>query len=413
VTSRETGPWGRPLDDVTVLALEQMQAIPFATQLLARLGADVIKVETPGRGDSGRTSKPAITWPNGEEAGATFLRNNLGKRSVAVDYTTERGRQLVLDLAAKVDVVCENLGPGRAEKFGLGYDDLRAVNPKLVYVSVTGFGKLDPSPYANWPAYAAVGEAMSGMYEFARLPHQDPIINPLGGIGDTGTALYALVGLLAALRHRDRMGEGQFVDVAMYDSMLSLLDLSFNYWSLGLRREPDAPRRVPLILSSFRTGDGFVILQVPRPYQLSRLVGLLGHPEWEQQEEFGPGRWPDAYEPIIRPALEEWSKDMTNLEAARALAEAGIPAGPCYTAEQVIADEHVKLRQMIVEIPRTDGVDQPVLVAGNPIKMTKLAEEPDRPLPMLGEHTDEVLAELLGLDQAAVDELRQTGVVGS
>ena len=156
--NQEAARWGRPLDGVRILALEQMQALPFATQLLARLGADVIKVEMPGRGDSGRAAKPAIVRENGEAVGATFVRNNLSKRSIAVDYTTDRGRQLVADLAAKVDVVCENLGPGRAEKFGLGYDDLS--NPRLVYVSITGFGSLDPSPYAKWPAYAGVTEAM-------------------------------------------------------------------------------------------------------------------------------------------------------------------------------------------------------------------------------------------------------------
>jgi len=406
----EAARWGRPLDGIRILALEQMQALPFATQLLARLGADVIKVEMAGRGDASRLSRPAMVRENGETVGATFVRNNLNKRSVAVDYTTDRGRQVVADLAGQVDVVCENLGPGRAEKFGLAYDDLR--RPGLIYLSISGFGTLDESPYAKWPAYACVAEAMSGMYEFSRRPHQDPVINPLGGTGDTGTGLYAVIGLLAALRHRDVTGEGQFVDVAIYDSMLSLIDLAYNYWSMGVRPEPDEPRRLPVIAGSFRARDGFVMLQIARAHQLQRLVDLLGHPEWTEQDEFADGRWPDTYEPIVRPALEAWAKDRSNLDAARALAEAGIPAGPCYAGSQVVDDEHVKLRRMVVEIPRTDGVDEPVLVAGNPIKMTKVVEGPDRPLPLLGEHTDEILGDLLGLDGDAVDELRRAGVIG-
>jgi crotonobetainyl-CoA:carnitine CoA-transferase CaiB-like acyl-CoA transferase len=405
--NQEAARWGRPLDGVRILALEQMQALPFATQLLARLGADVVKVELPGRGDSARASKPAIVRENGEAAGATFVRNNLNKRSIAVDYTTDRGRQLVADLADQVDVVGENLGPGRAEKFGLGYDDL--YNQRLIYVSITGFGTLDASPYATWPAYAGVAEAMSGMYEYSRRPHEDPVVNPLGGTGDSGTGLYAVIALLAALRHRDVTGEGQFVDIAIYDSMLSLLDLAYNYWSMGVRRQPDEPQRIPVIAGSFRTGDGFVMLQIARPHQLERLAGLLGHPEWTGQDEFADGRWPDAYEPIVRPALEEWSKNLSNLDAARTLAEAGIPAGPCYSGSQVPDDEHVKLRRMVVEIP--NGVDEPALVGGNPIKMTKMVEGPDRPLPLLGEHTDEVLGELLGLDGDAVDDLRLAGVI--
>ena len=279
----EEGDWGRPLDGVSILALEQMQVLPFATQMLARLGADVIKVEPPGRGDSGRASLPAMVRPNGESLGATFLRNNLNKRSITIDMTTEQGRDLVLDLADKVDVVCENLGPGRADRLGVGWEAVRWRNPRAIYCSISGFGNLDPSPYKKWPAYAVVAEAMSGMYEYARLPHQPPIVNPLGGIGDSGTGFYALVGILAALRHRDRMGEGQFVDIAMYDAMANLLDLAYNYWSLGLRKDPDQPRRLPLILDSFKAADGWVVLQVARPHQFERLCALLGRTEWPKE----------------------------------------------------------------------------------------------------------------------------------
>ncbi len=404
--------WGRPFDGVRVVALEQMQALPFATQLLARLGADVVKVEPPGRGDSGRASSPAITRPNGESVGATFLRNNLDKRSVTIDVTRPAGRQLVLDLATRADVVCENLGPGRAAKVGLAYEDVRLVNPQAIYLSISGFGNLEPSPYRDWPAYAAVAEAMSGIYEYARRPHQPPIINPLGGIGDTGTALYALIGLLAALRHRERIGEGQFVDISMYDAMLSLCDLSYNYWSLGLVRDPEQPVRLPLILDSFRASDGWVVLQVGRPHQFERLAGILGHPEWVGDRRFDDGGWVGQFEPTVRPALEEWAAGRTMLESARALAEAGLAAAPCYAGSQVAADEHVRLRRMVVEVSRTDGVDQPVLVAGNPVKMTKVAEGPDRPMPMLGEHNREVLAEWLELDAGQIDRLGADGVLG-
>jgi crotonobetainyl-CoA:carnitine CoA-transferase CaiB-like acyl-CoA transferase len=398
---------------VTVLALEQMQVLPFATQMLGRLGADVIKVEPPKGGESGRASLPAITRENGEKIGATFLRNNLNKKSVTIDVTTDEGRHLIHELAKKVDIVCENLGPGRAARQGVDYETLSALNPRLIYLSISGFGNLDPSPYAKWPAYACVAEAMSGMYEYARLPHQPPIPNPLGGIGDSGTGLYALVGVLAALRHRDQMGEGQYVDISMYDSMLSLLDLSYNYFSLGLVRNPDEPRRMPLILDSFQANDGWVVMQIARRHQFDRLANLLGHPEWIDDESFAGTGWIDQFLPVVRPALEAWSMTMPMIEAARILAEAGLAAAPCYAGSQVADDEHVKMRNMVIEIPRTDGVQQPVYVAGNPLKMTKMVDGADKDFPYLGEHTEEVLSDLLGLSSAEIARLQASEVIGS
>ena len=165
-----------------------MQALPFATQLMVRLGAEVIKVEEVGRGDSGRTATPSMTRENGEKVGATFVRNNLGKESVAIDFQSDRGRQLVLDLSRKADIVCENLGPGKAKRLGLDYESMSADHPELIYLSISGFGNDGLSPYEKWPAYASVAESMSGIYEYARRPHQPPIINPVGGLETPGPA---------------------------------------------------------------------------------------------------------------------------------------------------------------------------------------------------------------------------------
>src|SRR3954451_15213893 len=203
---------GKPLDGVRILALEQMQALPWATQLLARLGADVVKVESPKGGDSGRASLPAMEDPEGRRVGATFLRNNLDKRSVCVDLKHPDGRQLILDLAPRFDVVAENFKAGALDRMGLGWDDVHAVAPRAVYVSISGFGNTVPSPYDRWPAYAAIAEAMSGIYELKRVDGQPPIVNPVGGLGDIGSAMFAALGILAALRHRDTTGQGQRID---------------------------------------------------------------------------------------------------------------------------------------------------------------------------------------------------------
>jgi crotonobetainyl-CoA:carnitine CoA-transferase CaiB-like acyl-CoA transferase len=404
--------FGRPLDGVRVIALEQMQALPFATQLMTRLGAEVIKVEQVGRGDSGRTATPSMTRENGEKVGATFVRNNLGKESVAIDFQSHRGRQLVLDLSRKSDIVCENLGPGKAKRLGLDYESMSAEHPELIYLSISGFGNDGLSPYEKWPAYASVAEAMSGIYEYARRPHQPPVINPVGGLGDTGTGLFGIIGMLAALRHRDATGLGQHIDVSMFDAMVSICDLAVNYWSMGQYREPDQEFDLPLILDSFPSARGWFIVQVVREHQFERLANLVGHPDWVGDDRFATRQgWRDHFETAIRPAVEAWAADKTNLEAARAFADSGIAAAPCSSAADVAADPHVALHNMLVEVERTDGVEQPVLVAGNPIKMSRVAEGPERFVPLMGEHTDSVLNSVLGLDDQAIDDLIAAGVV--
>jgi crotonobetainyl-CoA:carnitine CoA-transferase CaiB-like acyl-CoA transferase len=404
----------RPLSGVRILALEQMQALPNATQLLSRFGADVIKVEAPERGDSGRAAQPAaVVNPGDAPVGATFLRNNAGKRSIAVDLKDPRGRAVVLELATRVDVVAENLGPGRAERLGLAYDDVRAANRAAVYLSISGFGAAGDSPYATWPAYAAVAEAMSGIYEHARRAGHAPVVNPVGGLGDTGTGLYAVIGVLAALRHRDRTGQGQFVDVSMYDAMLAMCDIVTNFWSLGLRREPDRDLPNPVILDSFRARDGWLMLQVSRRHQFDRFADLLGRPEWKDDERLAtPWGWAEHLEDIVRPAVEAWAGGLGKAEAARQLAEAGIAAAPCNTADDVVADPHVRAHHMLVEIPRFDDVAQPVLGAGNPVKLSAMPDQPSGRVPRLGEDTSAVLGELLGMDETAIKELRSAGVIG-
>ncbi|HEX3842487.1 MAG TPA: CaiB/BaiF CoA-transferase family protein [Acidimicrobiales bacterium] len=406
--------FGRPLDGIRVIALEQMQALPFATQLMARMGAEIIKVEEVGRGDSGRTATPTLTRENGEKVGATFLRNNLGKESVAIDFQSDRGRQLVLDLSQKADIVCENLGPGKAKRLGLDYETMSADHPELIYLSISGFGNDGLSPYEKWPAYASVAEAMSGIYEYSRRPHQPPVINPVGGLGDTGSGMFGVIGVLAALRHRDATGLGQHVDVSMFDSMVAICDLAVNYWSMGQFREPDQEFDLPLILDSFQSAGGWFIVQIVRDHQFERLANLVGHPEWVSDERFATRQgWRDHLEPVIRPAVEAWAADKTNLDAARMFAESGIAAAPCSSAADVAQDPHVALHNMLVELERTDGVDQPVLVAGNPIKMSKVAEGPEKFVPMMGEHTASVLASVLGLDDAAIGELVSSGVIST
>jgi formyl-CoA transferase len=409
ITDGATAPGsGGPLHGVRVLALEQMQALPYATQLLARLGADVVKVEPPGHGDSGRGSLPAITDPHGRRVGATFLRNNLGKRSICVNLKDPRGRDLVLGLAPHFDVIAENSKAGAMRRLGLGYDDIAAVHPAAIYVSVSGFGNTVPTPYADRPAFAPVIEAMSGIYEMKRQGDGPPTPAPVGALGDIGAALYATIGILAALRHRDATGRGQYVDIAMLDSVMAMTDIVTNLWSMGLRKGELGP----LIMHGFRASDGWFVLQVGREQHFEKLAALVGRPEWTSDPRLATRQgWVDHLEDELRPAIEGWAAGMTKAQACEALGAAGIAAGPCLADEEIVADPHVKARDMLVEIPRTDGVEQPVLVPGNPVRMSAAPARAESRPPWLGEHTAAVLSGELGLGEAEIAALHDDGVI--
>ena len=397
----------KPLDGVRVLAAEQMQALPYATQLLGRLGADVVKVEPPA-GESGRGSQPAMLDPEGRPVGATFLRNNLGKRSVAIDLKSERGREVFLQLVPRFDVVAENFKAGTMERLGLGYETVRSVHPAVIYVSVSGFGS-NGSPYGSWPAYASIVEGMSGIYEYTRRPDEPPRANPVGALGDISSALFATIGILAALRHRDATGEGQRVDVAMLDATVAMTDIVTNFASLGLPRQPYPP---PYILDTFRASDGWFVMQLVREHQFERLAETVGHSEWKEDPRLAErSGWGQHLEDVIRPGIESWAAVRTKLEAAEALMSAGVAAGPCLESHEVIADPHLAARNMLVAMSRTDGVEEPVLIPGNPVKLSKVPEEDEHRVPWVGEHTCDVLRTELGLDDAQLAALAEAGII--
>jgi crotonobetainyl-CoA:carnitine CoA-transferase CaiB-like acyl-CoA transferase len=397
-----------PLSGVRILAIEQMQALPFATQLLARLGADVVKIESIDGGDQARGSLPAIADPYGRRVGATFLRNNLNKRSVCVDLKTTAGRDLVLRLAKNFDVVAENGRPGSMDRLGLGYRDITDANPRCIYTSVSGFGNTVDTPYRNWPAFAPVVEAMSGLYEMKRAEGRPPQPAPAGALGDIGAALFATIGILAALRHREITGVGQYVDIAMLDSVVAITDIITNFWSMGA-----SARTVGhLILRGFRASDGWFILQVGREHQFARLANLIGHPEWLQDARLASRQgWIDHMDDILVPAIENWAAGMTKTQACQALAEAGIAAGPCLRDDEVARDPHLAARQMLVPIPRPDAPERPVLVPASPVRLSAVTTAADSPVPWLGQHTDEVLAKELGLSPDELSELRLQSVI--
>ncbi len=405
----ERARWGKPLEGVRVLAIEQMQALPHATQLMAQLGADVVKVEHPVHGESGRGARPAVTDEQGRQVGATYLRNNLGKRSIGIDLKQPEGVELIKRLVPRFDIVGENFRPGTLARLGLGYDVLGEIDPRVILVSVSGFGNLVESPYASWPAYAPIAEAMAGFLEMAAGPEAPLRLNTYGALGDIGTGLFAVIGALSALQHRQRTGLGQHVDVAMFDAMVTMADLVPFMPSVG----GPMPREGGFgLIEGFRCKDGRFVIEVIREHQLEALAGLLDRPDWLQDPRLARREdWDRHVDDVFRPAIEDWAAGKTKLEACDALCRAGVAAGPSNTAADLYRDPHVEARGMLLEVERPDG-EPPFVVSGNPVKLSRTAEGPLRSFPRLNEHTDEVLTESLGLDSDTLTDLRERGVIG-
>ena len=409
IVNEEFADQPRPLTGIRVLAAEQMAALPFATQLLARLGADVVKVEHPTMGDSGRGSVPFIEDPQGRKVGATFLRNNFGKRSVGLDLKAPEGVEFFLELAGRFDVVCENFKAGTADRLGIGYQAVSALHPKVVYLSVSGFGNDPASPYINRAAYAAIVEGMSGIYEYKRRPGQRPTANPVGALGDISSALFGVIGILAALRHRDTTGHGQYIDVAMLDATIAMTDIVTNFYSMGIADEAASGIG---IVETFAAGEGHFVLQIVREHHLEKVAEVTGNTGWLTDERLRDrAGWRNHFETLIRPGIERWAADMSSREAVAILSAEGVAAGESNSSRDIVEDEHVRVRHMLVAMDHP-GDGDPILVPGNPVKMSRTPEGPETRVPWLGEHTDEVLTAELGLDATRLAELRDRGVIG-
>jgi len=400
---------GAPLAGIRILTVEQIVSLPYATQLLARLGADVVKIEHPVTGDSARNTNPMIRDWDGRPVGAAYMRSNLHKKSIGLDLKSEKGREIFRRLAERFDVVADNLRPGTMARLGLGPSDLLTLIPRLIYLSVSGFGSDPASPYYSWPAYAPTVEAMGGFGQ-AGTPGQPPRVGGIGSLGDIGASLFACIGTLAALRFRDETGIGQHIDVAMLDSMVAINDSVPFMWALSGRR-PDRTASPTSVLGAFKAADGYFVM-FARESQFPILAALVGHDEWLHSPDWDkPGTWRDRTDSHIRPAVEAWASTRTRVDASGELCRHGIAAGPANAAPEIASDPHVGRRRMLESVERPDG-DEPLLVYGNPIKFSVAATKTLSPRwPALGQHTQEVLAAELGLTESHLKELAAQGVI--
>jgi len=383
-----------PLQGIRILDCTQAIAGPWSTMMLGDLGADVIKIEAP-RGDLQRPMAPYTREDQERSYGGSFSTYNRNKRGVVLDFTNEVDRAKFLELVDSADAVVENMRAGVMDGLGLGWETLRERNPRLVYGAIRGFGdpRTGESPYAEWPAYDVIAQAMGGLVsQNGNGPDNRIQVGPF--IGDIYPGTIGAMGVLAALFHAQRTGEGQFVDVAMVDSIMALAEMGvMRYSYLGRPDTPPSGNRndfaVPFDV--FETKDGSMAIAAPTDHHWKELAEAMGHPEWALDEDKATIRARVLNREPLDKAMTEWAQERTNQEILD-LIGGKVPCGPVNLPGDLFSDEHVQARQMLVAVDQPSG--RPIVQVASPIKMTSTPTGIHRRAPRLGEHTDEVLSEI-------------------
>lgn len=405
------------LDGIKVLDLSRVLAGPWCTQILADLGADVIKIERPGVGDDTRTwGPPFIKDANGNDTdqASYFTACNRNKRSVTVDMATPDGQALLKLMAAQADIVVENFKTGGLKQYGLDHESLRAVNPRLIYCSVTGFGH--DGPYAERAGYDLMIQAMTGMMSITGRPDDVPGGGPLRvgvALTDLFTGVYASTAILAALQVRDRSGEGQHIDMALLDVGMAILanqaSAFLNTGKAPQRQGNTHPSLAPY--QDFPTQGGSMLLAIGNNGQFARFCEAAGHPEWAADARFATNTLRVKHRGVLIPMMEELTRTRTTADWVALLEDKAVPCGPINDIAQAFDDAQVKARGLAVTLPRDagDGIESITGVA-SPLRLTATPPVLRHAPPALGQHTREVLAEF-GIDAARFDTLRAAGVV--
>lgn len=403
------------LSHLRVLDLSRVLAGPWSGQILADLGADVIKVERPGSGDDTRAwGPPFLRDAAGEHTSeaAYYLSANRNKRSVTIDFTQAEGQRLVRELAAKSDIVIENFKVGGLAAYGLDYPSLKAINPRLIYCSITGFGQT--GPYAKRAGYDFMIQGLGGLMSLTGRPEGDDGAGPVKvgvALTDILTGLYSTVAILAALAHREQYGAGQHVDMALLDVQVACLaNQAMNYLTTG-----SAPKRLgnahPNIVpyQDFPTADGDFILTVGNDGQFRRFAEVAGQPQWADDPRFATNKQRVAHRAQLIPLIRQATVFKTTAEWVGQLEAAGVPCGPINDLAQVFQDPQVIERGLALHLPHALAGSVPQVAS--PIRLSDTPVEYRRAPPLLGEHTEAVMTELLGLDADTIARLRHAGVV--
>ncbi|MBF5012362.1 CaiB/BaiF CoA transferase family protein [Burkholderia pseudomultivorans] len=391
-----------PLDGIRVIDFSRVLAGPLCSALLGDLGADVIKIEPPA-GDDYRAIGP---FANGESG--LFGAMNRNKRSVVIDLKTDDGQALAQALCAQADVVVENFRPGVAERLGIGYAALSARHPRLIYASVSGFGQTGPE--SRRPAYDIILQAMCGLMDATGAPDGEPTL--VGdSVSDVISGIFASWGVLAALVARDRTGAGTHVDVSMFDATLNLTAaLVARYATTGVA-QPRVGNRHPTSapFGAYRAADGHFVVAVLNNKLFGLLAETIGHPALIDDPRFASDASRCAHEAALRVCIEQWAATRSVADVNEQLGAAGIPVAPIRSVQQALESDHARVRRVLVETAAADG--STIRLPAQPLKFSAYPDTRTTRAPQLAEHTRAVLERVLGLDEAAIAALAQTGAI--
>jgi crotonobetainyl-CoA:carnitine CoA-transferase CaiB-like acyl-CoA transferase len=392
-----------PLEGIRVLELAQIVAGPFCGVLMAEFGAEVIKVEMPGRGDDLRRMGPSEG-----DSGYWWAMENRNKKTLTLDLHNARGQELVRQLVRQCDVVLENFRPGVLERWHLGWEDLSRINPRLIMARITTFGQTGPR--SNGPGFAAIGSAFGGNWYLSGTPDQPPV-RPTPVYPDYLTGLFSAFGVMVALRHRDATGEGQWIDAALYESAFRIMEYTPTlYGRQGVVRERGGRQHVSWPGSQCQTKDGrWVAFTAPAQHLFERLCAMVGQPELPRDPRFTAADKRSQHMPEFVRQVEAWIAARPYDEVSQALETHQVPYSLIMSMADIFADAHYKARQMIIDVPEPSvgALPQPAVVP-------KLSRTPGRIThagPGIGAHTDEILSGLLKMSAADIAQLRQEGVI--
>ena len=403
------------LSHIRVLDLSRVLAGPWAGQILGDLGAEVIKIERPRTGDDTRHwGPPYLKDQQGENTSeaAYYLSANRNKQSLTLDFTQPEGQRIIRDLVAECDVLLENFKVGGLAAYGLDYESLKAINPKLIYCSITGFGS--DGPYANRAGYDFMIQGLGGLMSLTGRAEGEEGAGPVKvgvALTDILTGLYATVGVLAALNHREQSGQGQHVELALLDVQVACLaNQAMNYLTTGVapKRMGNAhPNIVPY--QDFPTADGDIILTIGNDGQFRKFAEAAGHPEWASDDRFASNKARVAHRKELIPLIRQVTVFRTTAEWVALLEQAGVPCGPINDLAQVFADPQVQARGLRLDLPHPLAGSVPQVAS--PIRLSETPVEYRKAPPVLGEHSEAILQELLGLGFDKILSLRQAGVI--
>ncbi len=391
------------LEGVVVLDLTRILAGPYCSMLLGDMGATIIKIEKPGTGDDSRAHYPNV---NGESA--YYMNLNRNKKGLTLDLKTEEGKDIVRRMVKKADIILENFRPGVMDRLGLGWEDLRKINPGLVYGCVSGFGHY--GPYKDRPGYDIVGQAMGGLMSTTGWPGGPPTRSGTA-ISDVMGGISCCVGVLAAYVNSKRTGVGQKVDVSLVDSIVSALEIINQIYlvegrvpeRIGNRYEAAFP------YDTFQTKDGWVVIAAGNDRLFGILCDMMGRPDLPKNEKFYTNVIRVKNHAELKPIIEDWLKDYTVEESVNMFMEKGIATAPIYTIDQVVNDPHIAgAREMFVELEHP--VAGKMRITGNQIKLSETPVAYETPAPTLGQHNREVLRDMLGIDDVEFSALEKKNI---